>query len=102
MILNAQIVETIISRGSISIEFSFKYNDQQGHGDILLPLSVETIRSLLDLTGIKCWEVLRGQFIRIDVDDQSDDWEILRIGNIIKDMWIDLDKWSLEDKIATE
>ena len=102
MILNAQIVETIIARGSISIEFGFEYNGKQGRGNIPLPLSVETIRSLLDLTGIKCWEVLKGQFIRIDVDDQSEEWEILRIGNIVSDMWLTISKKDSEDKTATE
>jgi hypothetical protein len=57
-----------------------------------LPLSIETIKALLDLTGVKCWEVLKGQYVRIEVEDGVEEPQMIRIGNIVRDQWIDLRK----------
>lgn len=92
MILNAQITDTTISRGAISLDFTFEYEGQNGRAYLPLPLSVEMIKTLLDLTGIKCWEVLKGQYVRIEVEDGVEEPKMIRVGNIIRDQWIDLRK----------
>ena len=92
MIFNAQITDTIISRGEISLDFGFEYEGQNGRAYLPLPLSIETIKALLDLTGVKCWEVLKGQYVRIEVEDGVEDPQMIRIGNIVRDQWIDLRK----------
>lgn len=98
MILNAQVKDTIISRGEISLDFSFEYEGQNGRAYLPLPLSIETIRALLDLTGVKCWEVLKGQYVRIEIEDEVEDPQMLRIGNIVRDQWIDLHKESTDSE----
>ena len=92
MILNAQISETIISRGEISLRFNFEYEGQNGGAYLPLPLSVENIRAVMDLTGAKCWEVLKGQYVRIEIEDGVEEPQMIRIGNIVRDQWIDLHK----------
>ena len=92
MTFNAQITDTIISRGEISLDFGFEHEGQNGRAYLPLPLSIETIKALLDLTGVKCWEVLKGQYVRIEVEDGVEDPQMIRIGNIVRDQWIDLRK----------
>lgn len=46
----------------------------------------------MDLTGVKCWEVLQGQYVRIEIEDGVEEPQMIRIGNIVRDQWIDLRK----------
>lgn len=92
MIINAQITDTTISRGAISLDFGFEYEGQNGRAYLPLPLSIEMIKALLDLTGVKCWEVLKGQYVRIEVEDGVEEPRMIRVGNILRDQWIDLRK----------
>ncbi len=92
MILNAQIIETNISRGSISLDFIFEYQGKEARAYLPLPLSIDTIKMFMDLTSVKCWEVLRGQFVRVEISEDGDEQKITRIGNIVRDQWIDLNE----------
>lgn len=98
MILNAQITETNISRGSISLDFSFEYEGQEARAYLPLPLSIDTLRALMDLTGVKAWEFIRGQFVRIEIEIEAEgeEQQLTRIGNIVRDQWIDLKKEETE------
>lgn len=96
MILNAQITETNISRGSISLDFSFEYEGQEARAYLPLPLSIDTLRAVMDLTGVKAWEYIRGQFVRIEIAAEGEEQQLTRIGNIVRDQWIDLKKEETE------
>lgn len=96
MILNAQVTETNISRGSISLDFSFEYEGQEARAYLPLPLSIDTLRALMDLTGVKAWEFIRGQFVRIEIEAEGEEQQLTRIGNIVRDQWIDLKKEKTE------
>lgn len=96
MILNAQITETNISRGSISLDFSFEYEGQEARAYLPLPLSIDTLRAVMDLTGVKAWEYVRGQFVRIEIVAEGEEQQLTRIGNIVRDQWIDLKKEETE------
>ncbi len=99
MILNAQITETNISRGSISLDFSFEYEGQEARAYLPLPLSIDTLKTLMDLTGVKAWEYVRGQFVRIEIEAEGEEQQLTRIGNIVRDQWIDLKKEKTESVI---
>ena len=96
MILNAQITETSISRGSVSLDFGFEYEGQEARAYLPLPLSIDTLRALMDLTGVKAWEFVKGQFVRIEVTTEGEEQQLTRIGNIVRDQWIDLKKEETE------
>lgn len=96
MILNAQVAETNISRGSISLDFSFEYEGHEARAYLPLPLSIDTLRALMDLTGVKAWEYVRGQFVRIEIVAEGEEQQLTRIGNIVRDQWIDLKKEETE------
>lgn len=96
MILNAQITETNISRGSISLDFSFEYEGQEARAYLPLPLSIDTLRAVMDLTSVKAWEYVRGQFVRIEIVTEGEEQQLTRIGNIVRDQWIDLKKEETE------
>lgn len=96
MILNAQITETNLSRGSISLDFSFEYEGQEARAYLPLPLSIDTLRAVMDLTGVKAWEYVRGQFVRIEIVAEGEEQQLTRIGNIVRDQWIDLKKEETE------
>lgn len=98
MILNAQITETNISRGSISLDFSFEYEGQEARAYLPLPLSIDTLRALMDLTSVKAWEYVKGQFVRIEIvaEGEEQQQQLTRIGNIVRDQWIDLKKEETE------
>ena len=96
MILNAQITETNISRGSISLDFSFEYEGQEARAYLPLPLSIDTLRAVMDLTSVKAWEYVRGQFVRIEIVAEGEEQQLTRIGNIVRDQWIDLKKEETE------
>lgn len=50
----------------------------------------------MSLVGVKAWETLRGQYVRIE---SGEDYKMIRIGNIVRDQWINL---SNNTKAATE
>lgn len=53
-----------------------------------------TIRKILETVGVKRWENLQGQYIR--VEKPSIDEQITKIGHIIEDKWFDIVKFSDE------
>ncbi len=50
----------------------------------------------MDLTGVKAWEFVRGQFVRIEIEAEGEEQQLTRIGNIVRDQWIDLKKEKTE------
>jgi hypothetical protein len=52
----------------------------------------------MDLTGVKAWEFIRGQFVRIEIEIEAEgeEQQLTRIGNIVRDQWIDLKKEETE------
>lgn len=44
---------------------------------------MQFIKSVIDTVGCSSWEKLQGNYIRVEIED----WYIVAIGNIIKDVW---------------
>lgn len=55
----------------------------------------EAIKRLLEVVGVESWLKLQGKPVRIDAD-----WgKIFRIGNYIKEEWLDLEALAIELKL---
>lgn len=90
MILNAQIVNTNLSEEGISFEFGFEFNGTTGSAYLPMPFSTDSIKAMLNLVEVKIWEMLKGQYVRIEAEGDEQNYKMTRIGNIVRDKWIDL------------
>lgn len=52
--------------------------------------AMSIIPQILKVVGVKTWEELKGQYIRVEFDQNHN---INAIGNLIKDEWLDLNKF---------
>jgi len=94
MILNAKISSTMLGPEDHGIPSFSVTCDQggtvQGFGgyDLRHPAHQTLIFELLSAVGVRTWEDLPGTFVRID----RKDGRIKRIGHIVEDTWLDMDK----------
>lgn len=57
---------------------------------------VEAMARIMDVVGVENWEDLKGQYCRVE----SEGWggKILKIGNVLKEKWFDIDEFFKEEK----
>lgn len=109
MIKNAQITSTMLGRedhGNMTFHIFVKFDEHTtcGIGGYTLdmysrkegrrvcpPESMELISEILRVVGVDTWEDLKGKYIRIE--DEGWGKSIKKIGNIMKDEWIDIPKF---------
>lgn len=65
--------------------------DQKSDSRIYSAKSMEVISKILDVVGVKNWEDLSGQYIRIE--DPGAFHRIKKIGNIMEDKWLDFEEF---------
>lgn len=51
--------------------------------------AMTVIPEILKVVGVKSWEELKGQYVRVELDQSSR--TITKIGHLIDDVWLDLD-----------
>lgn len=58
--------------------------------------NLEIIFKILEIVGVDSWEELTGNYIRIKTPEQ---WNtpIIEFGNLMKDKWINLKEWFMEE-----
>lgn len=66
-------------------------NDFFGFGE-----GIEAMARIMNVVGVERWEDLTGQYCRVEPDESAG--RILKIGNIIKDKWFDIDEFFKEEK----
>lgn len=107
LIENAQITNTMLGYGDrpaliFSVELTGE-NWRSTFGDRVLDNydtdkkdrvpdqhAMSVIPKILKVVGVKTWEELKGQYIRVEFDQNHN---INAIGNLIKDEWLDLNKF---------
>ena len=107
---NAQIERTFLGRedhGLMTFFVHFDFGDglHQGYGGYSLggrrhpsPFGIAAIEALLDTVGVTEWDMLRGQYVRVEYEDPSAfNSKIIRIYNITDDTkYLDLDEIAKE------
>lgn len=53
------------------------------------PAGLDCMRKIMEVVGVRSWEDLKGKYVRYE--DNGWGSRITKIGNIIKDDWIDID-----------
>jgi hypothetical protein len=79
-----------MSKEGIYFDLSFEHDSKTGRAHIPFALSTDTITTLLDIVNVPIWEKVNGQYIRLEVSDDTENPEMIRIGNIIHEQWFDL------------
>lgn len=109
-IVNAQIDETFFGREEHGILTCYLYLKGNGFGvglggraldeydknkkrRIATQEGFELIEHILDVVGVKKWEDLVGKYIRIELSEVGIGYKATRIGNLIKDDWLDFEKF---------
>ena len=104
MILNAIIKDTSLGFDGAIFTFTLCLDVQDGYGVVLggyaldeyikkhkkrivQPLGAEAIQRILEIVGVKNWEELKGKYLRVEFNGLGS--SISKIGNIMKDDWID-------------
>lgn len=109
-IVNVEIEETFLGReehGILTCFLHFKGNgfgvgiggraldeyDKNKKRRIATQEGFELIEHILDVVGVKKWEDLVGKYIRIELSEVGIGYKATRIGNLIKDDWLDFEKF---------
>jgi len=86
-IQNAKITGTMLGFEGHGIFTCFLYLDyggiSQGFGGYFLEHQKNMVQGILRTVGVESWEELSGKFVRVE----SDRNKIIRLGNIVKDVW---------------
>lgn len=79
-----------VSIGSYALD---EYDKKIG-GRIPHPKSMSVIAEILNVVGVKKWEDLKGEFIRIE--DYGPGRQVFKIGNLIENRWLDFSEFFKE------
>ena len=90
--------------GGYALDQSFRVNENDNRWDYerkSSPAGLDCMRKIMEIVGVRSWEDLKGKYVRYE--DNGWGSRITKIGNIIKDDWIDIDdfmkKYDYEDWI---
>lgn len=83
-----------ISIGGYSLD---EWNGKQRVGTAM---GMELMIQLLNVVGVKTWEELKGQYIRVVSNGLGR--RITKIGNLMKDEWLDLEEFFAEQSKGDE
>lgn len=102
-IVNAKISKTMLGHmdyGYMSFVLSLEFDGvHQGFGTYDLRFyTIDLIEKILNVVGVQTWEELEGKVIRIEKGPWGS--SITRIGNVLKDEWLDMDE--IAEKIEKE
>lgn len=78
--------------GGYALDQSFRVNENDNRWDYerkSLPAGLDCMRKIMEIVGVRSWEDLKGKYVRYE--DNGWGSRITKIGNIIKDDWIDID-----------
>ena len=70
-------------------------NDFTGYGE-----GIEAMARIMNVVGVERWEDLKGQYCRVEPDESTG--RILKIGNIIKEKWFDIDEFFIDEFFKEE
>ena len=109
-IVNAQIDETFFGREEHGILTCYLYLKGNGFGvglggrvldgydkskkkRVATQEGFEFIDRIMTVVGVKKWEDLVGEYVRIEVPEAGFGSKITKVGNLIKDDWLDFEKF---------
>lgn len=75
-----------------ALDQSFRVNKNDNKWDYerkSSPAGLDCMRKIMEVVGVRSWEDLKGKYVRYE--DNGWGSRITKIGNIIKDDWIDID-----------
>lgn len=78
--------------GGYALDQSFRVNKNDNKWDYerkSSPAGLDCMRKIMEVVGVRSWEDLKGKYVRYE--DNGWGSRITKIGNIIKDDWIDID-----------
>ena len=78
--------------GGYALDQSFRVNENDNRWDYerkSSPAGLDCMRKIMEIVGVRSWEDLKGKYVRYE--DNGCGSRITKIGNIIKDDWIDID-----------
>lgn len=78
--------------GGYALDQSFRVNKNDNRWDYerkSSPAGLDCMRKIMEVVGVRSWEDLKGKYVRYE--DNGWGFRITKIGNIIKDDWIDID-----------
>ena len=78
--------------GGYTLDQSFRVNKNDNKWDYerkSSPAGLDCMRKIMEVVGVRSWEDLKGKYVRYE--DNGRGSRITKIGNIIKDDWIDID-----------
>lgn len=78
--------------GGYALDQSFRVNENDNRWDYerkSSPAGLDCMRKIMEIVGVRSWEDLKGKYVRCE--DNGWGSRITKIGNIIKDDWIDID-----------
>lgn len=78
--------------GGYALDQSFRVNENDNRWDYerkSSPAGLDCMRKIMEIVGVRSWEDLKGKYVRFE--DNGWGSRITKIGNIIKDDWIDID-----------
>ena len=80
--------------GVYVLDQSFRVNKNDNSWDYEIkpsPAGLDCMRKIMKVVGVRSWEDLKGKYVRYE--DNGWGSRINKIGNIIKDDWIDIDNF---------
>lgn len=78
--------------GGYALDQSFRVYENDNRWDYerkSSPAGLDCMRKIMEIVGVRSWEDLKGKYVRCE--DNGWGSRITKIGNIIKDDWIDID-----------
>ena len=78
--------------GGYALDQSFRINESDDGWDYerkSSPAGLDCMRKIMEVVGVRSWEDLKGRYVRYE--DNGWGSRITKIGNIMKDNWIDVD-----------
>lgn len=90
-IINAQCTRTILNSDGFILAFASAINGQEVTAAISKELTKENIIMILQALGVSQWEELAGTYCRLGIEVTEDgNAELVTLGNIITENWIDV------------
>ena len=80
--------------GGYALDQSFRNNKNDNSFEYerkCSPAGLDCLRKIMEVVGVRSWEDLKGKYVRYE--DNGWGSRITKIGNIIKDDWIDIDNF---------
>lgn len=82
----------VCALGGYVLDQSFRVNKNDNRWDYerkSSPAGLDCMRKIMEVVGVRSWEDLKGKYVRYE--DNGWGSRITKIGNIMKDNWIDVD-----------